>query len=580
MTGLHPSAEQLRQLQSAFRELKAEQDQVLRQPEGRHFVQTRVYRQVRDEGRCLLIGRKGAGKTAMLVGYRTENQNDYLAEADINIVADQFPLEPLFHFFYREVYDRLQKKAGNTRQTDLAHFIDPTKVATYAWKQSLTASAVCMAAQQILSSDIANELTNDERQTLEQSLDKVLELFGGANGKRKKIGGSEVLGPFLVYFFTNFTELIELALDQSVGTFASLLAKISGQLTTLASVNTDEALRKPVMQIRQILERHQKKILLTLDRFDDFYDEFQYRTHTELAAEKRAFLSSLLKGLVIAARDLQRDSSNFGWMHMIFTIPMDKFLELQLRERADLESNHVVRLEWTPQELYELVNRRIASAMNLPEKDTQNAWNILFPFDVANARVKEVKEDSFLYILRHSLWNPREIQMYLKAVFAEMENGPATEEMFRKVVRHETENIIRREFIGQFESEFQGLRKILSKLMSVQLRTVMLYEDLCDKLSGLDLYEDCRTPDQIVLRLFHMGVIGVRINARRGIATNLMVVTQQRQEVAYRFCFNTDEADPFVSGCEVCFHPIFFEYLNLKHAEPYVINQLSWEMFG
>ena len=144
MTGLNPSPEQLQRLQKAFRELKAEQDQVLRQAERRTFVHTRVYRQVRDEGRCLLIGRKGAGKTAMLVGYRTENGDDYLAEADIDIIADQFPLEPLFHFFYRELYDKIQKKAGSGKDTDLAYFLDPTKVATYAWKQSLTASAICM----------------------------------------------------------------------------------------------------------------------------------------------------------------------------------------------------------------------------------------------------------------------------------------------------------------------------------------------------------------------------------------------------------------------------------------------------
>ena len=101
MSGLSPSPEQLRRLQGAFRELKAEQDQTLRQTERPTFVHTRVYRQVKDEGRCLLIGRKGSGKTAMLVGYRHENRADYLADADIDIIADEFPLEPLSAFYYK-----------------------------------------------------------------------------------------------------------------------------------------------------------------------------------------------------------------------------------------------------------------------------------------------------------------------------------------------------------------------------------------------------------------------------------------------------------------------------------------------
>ncbi len=150
--------------------------------------------------------------------------------------------------------------------------------------------------------------------------------------------------------------------------------------------------------------------------------------------------------------------------------------------------------------------------------------------------------------------------------------------MFRRVVRAETENIIRREFIGQFIGEFHGLQKVLNKLGNVQLRTVLSYEDFCDKLGGLELFDDCRTPDQIAVRLFHMGVIGVRVNARRTDG-NLPVVTQQKQEIAYRYCFNCDENDPFSPGCDVCVHPMFFEYLNIRHDEPYVVNQLVWEMF-
>ncbi len=581
MTGLAPTPEQLGRLQAAFRELKAEQDQSLRQAERRTFVYTHVYRQVRDEGRCLLIGRKGAGKTAMLVGYRFENRDDYLAEADIDIIADEFPLEPLFNFFYREIFKKLN--GGNPREsrkeTDLAQFLDPTKVATYAWKQSLVASAVYMAADQILTSDIAKRLSEDERKLLEEARGHVLQLFGGQNGSKLFGTGGQMLSSLLVLFFGNFTEVIEIMVHEAGGSFATMIARITARLSAMASNNTADALRRPVLLIRQILERHGKKVLLTLDRFDDFYDEFHYRYDNDSQIyEKRAFLASLLKGLVIAARDLQRDPGNFAWMHMIFTIPMDKFLELQLRERADLESNHVVRLEWTPRELYELVNRRIASALDLPEKDVPDAWKILFPFDVTNGRLRKVKEDSFLYIVRHSLWNPREIQMYLKALFAELENRPADEEMFRQVVRVETENIIRREFIGQFVGEFHGLQRVLNKLGNVQLRTVMKYETLCDHLGGLELFDGCRTPDQIVVRLFHMGVIGIRMNARRTDG-NAAVITQQKQEVTYRFCFNSDENDPFSPGCDVCFHPMFFEYLNIRHEEQYVVNQLNWEMF-
>ena len=119
---------------------------------------------------------------------------------------------------------------------------------------------------------------------------------------------------------------------------------------------------------------------------------------------------------------------------------------------------------------------------------------------------------------------------------------------------------------------------MLNKLGNVRLNTVMQYESLCDKLSGVEIFEGCKTPDQTVLRLFHMGVIGLRANVRRDMGTKAVIV-QNKQEVTYRYCFNCDESDPFATSCLVCFHPMFFEYLNLYHEESYVVNQLTWDMF-
>jgi hypothetical protein len=572
-------ADKLRRLREVFHELKAEQDPLLRQQQARTFVHTQVYREVKEEGRSLLVGRKGAGKTALLVGYRAEHEDDYLAQADIEIVADEFPLEPLFNFFYRHVRDKVEK-------TDLGDFLDPTRVATYAWKHSLVSSALFMAASSLLDDpDINPRLTATERRNLEDACEQVLRLYDAKAQRGSVRNGGSLLASLLVYNVGSFPDIIQTVLDSNgPGNIAGTIAQITSKLSGLLKKETTEELRKPIMQVRQILDRFGKKVLLTLDRFDDFYDEFLYRQDTgeQTGIEKREFLASLLKGLVIAARDLQRAPRDYGWLHMIFTIPADKFIELNLRERADMESNHVVRLGWTPTELFEMVNRRIAYALelNLPGDELNAAWRTVFPFDVGNGRVRKVREDSFLYLVRHSLWNPRELQMYLKAIFAEMERTgrAADEEMFRSVVSRETERIIKGEFIGQFIGEYNGLNRMLNKLGNVRLQTVMQYEELCDKLSGVELFEGCRTSDQTMLRLFHMGVVGVRANARRDVA-NHQVITQERQDVTYRYCFNCDEADPFATTCEVCFHPMFFEYLNLEHQKPYVVNQLAWEMF-
>jgi hypothetical protein len=578
-TNLTP--QQLERLRNAFHELKAEQDPILRQQQSRTFVHTNVYHQVRNEGRCLLVGRKGAGKTAMLMGFRQENADAYLTNASIEIIADEFPLEPLFNFFFVDLHEKAGSKKGG--RTDLAQFLDQTRVATFAWKHSLLTCALFMASSRLLDiPELSEQLSTNERKILENTCNQIVGLYDAKANRRSVANGGSLLSSLLIYNVGTLPEMIQGIIEEDgLSNWAGTIAKITSKLGNFLKQDMVESLRKPMMQVRHILQRFDKKVLLTLDRFDDFYDEFLYRRDDEQDGEqKKEFLTSLLKGLILAARDLQRDSKEYGWMHMIFTIPADKFIELRLRERADLESNHVIPLQWSPIELREMVNRRIAYALDLPESDIPRAWNLLFPFEVTNGRVRRVRENSFLYIVRHSLWNPREIQMYLKAIFAEIERTkqPADEELFRRVVSTETERIIRGEFVGQFQGEYHGLTRLLNKLGNVQLQTLMQYEDLCDKLSGVVLFEGCRTSDQTVLRLFHMGVIGVRVNARRD-WHHKQVIMQEKQEVAYRFCYNCDESDPFATTCEICFHPMFFEYLNLSHQRPYVINQLTWDMF-
>lgn len=229
------------------------------------------------------------------------------------------------------------------------------------------------------------------------------------------------------------------------------------------------------------------------------------------------------------------------------------------------------------------INRYGVPGIPPREDQIDTAWDILFPFTVTNKAISEIKEHSFLYLIRHSLWKPREIQMYLTEIFRLMEESrqAASERIFQKVVKTESEKIIRREFLEEFQSEYPGIPKILKKLETVSLNTIMSYEDVCSKLSGLDLFDDSsNSPDQIMIRLFHMGVLGVRqiFHGKRNVYTDA-TVTQNKQEVSYRYCYNCMVNDPFTKGIDVAFHPMFFEYLNIKHDKDYVVNELKWEMF-
>jgi hypothetical protein len=304
----------------------------------------------------------------------------------------------------------------------------------------------------------------------------------------------------------------------------------------------------------------------------------------EIGANRKDFLSSLLHGLVLSARDLQRDAQ-FKWVHMLLAVPQDKFLELHLRERADLEHTTVLRLTWTPRELYRYVNKRIAYALGLPLDGPVTPWDQLFPFSVTNCSVREVKEHSFLYIVRHSLWRPRQIQMYLNAIFdlMESERCAGSEELFQKAVKIGAREIINNEFVEEFQTEYPNIKSVLRRFEGLSLKTVDKYSSLCDRIGKTALFEDVSTPDEVILRLYHMGVLGTRtvLQTKHSESTDA-TITQNHQEVSYRFCYNSPVNNPFSSlssNVEIVFHPMFFEYLNVKHDARYVVNQLMWDMY-
>lgn len=581
MVTLNPNKRQLENLRAAFGEVKAENDSLLIEPRSRAFVHTKFYEEAQNAQRCLLIGNKGAGKTALLLGYQHEHHEKYLTQATIDIQADDFPLESLFTFFYTGALQRLTRDIPQvTRGSDLPDFVEPVRISAYAWYQSLTAAAILKTAGALLK-DPKIRLTDIERRTLRNAQRAIGRFIGSNAVKVEGESGSEIVFALLVFSFQTIQEVIESAIGTHTGDFPTLLGKITRTILHKLNAELEKSISDAARIIKRTLEQDGRRVLVTLDRFDDFYDQFYRQNRRGEPADRRQFLSALLQGLIITTRKLRRDPL-FDWLHMLFAIPMDKFLEFQLRERVAVEQTHALRLEWTPSELYEYVNRRIAHALDLSPDRAGRAWELLFPFEVANATVKEVKEPSFLYIVRHSLWRPREVQMYVSAIFRLMDENRevANEDLIRLAVQTESENIIRQEFIEEFRSEFPKMPVALRRLENLGLKTVMPYEVLYDKLAGITLHNDEESPLEVMLRFYHMGIIGIRQVLHSKRVYSDATITQQREEVAYRFCYNCKLDDLLAPGTTIVFHPMFFEYLNLKQEHGYVVNQLSWEMFN
>jgi hypothetical protein len=323
MLGHNPSNAEFVRLKQAFSRAKAEHDELLTEPDTHAFVHTHVYREAVMGHRSLVIGRKGSGKTALLLGYKHEQGQRYFAQGTIDIRADDFPLEPLFSFFYTNSVTTAERISRSLpKVSDLPAFVDPVRLSAYAWGHSLRCAAVYVASERLLLRGA--QLDKSFRTTLTKAR-KALNKFMGAPKRLHAESGSEVVFALLVYFFQSAQAVIDNTLGIRTEEISVLLAAITRNITLKLAGRLDEKVDAAARAIALYLEAEGAKCLLTLDKFDDYYDEFYRRSQKhEIVRERRAFLEALLHGLVLATRDLKLDL-RFKWVDTLFAVPMDKF---------------------------------------------------------------------------------------------------------------------------------------------------------------------------------------------------------------------------------------------------------------
>lgn len=592
----HPTTEEFDQLIEAFDQIKAEKDSLLRNNTADAFTLTSVYHDALREGKCLVVGRKGSGKSAMIFGHIERSKEVYSVVREIE--ADELPFPAIYHFYYKEIrtkcndlHSRLTSLGAPHTNSDLLNFVNPVRLSAYAWQQAITKSASFFAAQEWLN----NESISAEDHRILAAMVKDIR---NEIGPDSSIEPNAVLFGHLVRAYGYISDVLESLIKEFVGFWPALITKIANKLIGMLKEDTSAPQRDGIEVLTRLFKQTGKRMFLTYDRFDDFYDKHYSDSlggtseNHETVTERRQLLAVLLEGLVLASSATKNDK-NFVWIDLLVTIPMDKFLELRLRERARIEQTNLVYLQWTPVELYDYVNRRIRFVLKDKIPPDTDPWKFLFPDPISHTLVGGAKEDSFLYIVRHTLQKPREIQKYISALFMQLRSGYRGEDLtsvFRAVVQRESREIIRTELKEEFTTEYRGLRDIFRKIEVRRIEThtdgnikksaVLAYEDFCSLIKGVNLSPDLSNVADITLRLFHIGMIGIRKlkpNKQEGFFEH--TVTQNKQEVSYCYFYNSDDGEPFHSDVIVVFHPMFFDELGIVAPKEYIINELRWDMF-
>ncbi|MBB3841052.1 energy-coupling factor transporter ATP-binding protein EcfA2 [Runella defluvii] len=542
------------------------------------FVETRVYGKIINQSTKFLIGRKGSGKSTLSDIIPLLDQNQYLGSIRINI--DKFPMEMIYTLLF-------QKDKGVKSDLNLLSLRDSM---IRAWEIFIITCFIELTITD-LAQDKNFEIDDDTFGLFWAYLKDILK----AEDPREIRTFEDRHSIYLLRSFEllyNFTESNRAALDSFV---------ISAQKRAHdPSLFRKYALTNPIVEKLQIVTKRLKgsKIFFSFDGFDTSFDLFRRKDYTleehdlDVEIQERIkfeidWLWSFIQ-LIIDAKGLSPTVKGvFDLLNYCITIPRDRFLEIEKRDRDKYRFNHQQfdDLHWSGPELCDLLGKRLELLSGYPLlrsktpiKKFEDLCKTIYgtiPYEIDfNFNGKQhVRIPLFCYILRHTFWRPREILWYytgiLNAERKASQNGTKlTTEKIRELVRFTTAQVVESEFLGEFESSFLNIRDVLNRFEEAE--QILNYEDLYKILNNVEFKitnNKIATIESKIDYLYEIGFLGT-FNTQKSISKS----NKNNSLMDYSFIFTNgvDHARKASSNFKnVLFviHPVFCEKYSIDTSK-------------
>ncbi len=258
----------------------------------------------------------------------------------------------------------------------------------------------------------------------------------------------------------------------------------------------DERFRKLMREFGALLERHDHRVIAILDGFD--------RLRSDGAPHDGVRL--IFDSLVDAVYSLHVDPDRSERIEIKALIPHDRYLNVSLRDSDKIDSVHS-RITWDYTSLQQFLARRMELSSKLHGESFRTLWRQVMPERVQNT-THRLEEDTFEFILRHTLYRPRHLQVHLEGLARETEDTVVDPSIVPKVLEHTC-----RKLAGFFLNEYQTDIPYLRQLLGVFKNkcNVMEYRDFRKLVAGTpgSVKESIGSIEELVDMLYMMGTFGV-----------------------------------------------------------------------
>lgn len=588
------SPAQLASLVSTFAQSKAEDDKGIDSDDI--FVRTSAFIELvtrqQNHANTVILGRKGDGKTALLrklevdIAARDRNPGSNTQELFGSIDIQESFFVALMEEFEKIVLTIVKKFPK----------IPVEQIAMRIWSKYLRLAALQMVVQ-----DLQQDKTFNEEGLVKHSLrdiqyDIEMEIGASARPQTKDVSNNflSLLSSWVRKFRLDDAAMAKDVEEEQSGTFDVL-----GVMRDL-----DPKFKAAAVDIAKV----GRYLTLTIDRFDDYIDHLVSSGETQTRYLRRNFLH----GLIAALSEIER-LPEYSWLRIVASLPEDLAVDLDLREIASLKRLLFLRIRWSEADLAEMLDNRIRAV--IPD----GSWDALFPNQIQNTgKNVQRKEGCADYIIRHTTRRPRELMYHAYALFTGIQrHGRAlSSEDLSEIVARTNIELVKDQILPEWKTAAPQLTNYFQRMVRVQAPSVFTMQKFSEWSAGLSLlpaYYGADTPisDEwksflVLPILFRIGVLGFRVRQQEQERGYILQGENDYAKYIFNHTVDTDPigdltsllGDPKLPGLlesdaaksvralvasgrdagydiRLCFAPLFFESMKVKHIERYVVDEIT-----
>lgn len=530
-----------------------------------------------------MIGRKGSGKST-ITRYITEKKKPFY-KGCINLKADDFNMETIFSYFNAEQIN------ADTRET-----LSRLKTFKYAWELFFYLRAI-----QIIVIEYDCGRLSSEQMKYISPLKEIIEKITSTTRHVRIEHRDE---QFFIYSLQKVHSFVNYCINTARCDNDTFLSDLVGkyQFTELLdwAIGCDA-----IYSLKKIIEDCRRRILITLDNFDEMHDEYRKRTtiyYKDKKISERTIFESLwlrsLLSVIIEIKEIPKSyiaTDLYNLFDFCIAIPKDRFIEIQKLERDSyIYEGKYMQMNWSGIELSILLRKRLdllgditTQKNNLPIDRLKDSLKKNFPKLPKNISLKagnaNLSMPLFLYVLRFTFWRPRAVLMYYAHLFALSEqmdrrNLPISDFSIKRIITQTSFKVVQQEFINEFKNILFNIRDILKVFK--QSNQLLSFEELEEKLGSIEfnfsyLADPLNDFRKKVIFLYETGFLGFNVGEE----------TRDRYHLMFKHAFYFNEGDSLIRGLNdlnhedtsFIIHPMFRDYLRLKLNGNGLILNYTWD---